>query len=240
MIGWYPQLLTNFATRSVAGASLDFTLFNLLGFTCYAVYNAALYASPLVRAQYAASHGGLAPDVRSNDVFFAAHALLCTVVGAGQALRYERGGQTLSTPAVASVALTAAGIVVYAAAWFDGRCGRCALGLVYALGYVKVATSAVKYIPQLLHNARRASTVGFNVANASTDAVGGALSLAQQGLDAAIFRDASIFTGNPAKLALASLSLVYDAALMVQHYCLYPDRGEAAEAVAAGYERVAV
>ena len=76
MIGWYPQLLTNFATRSVAGASLDFTLFNLLGFTCYAVYNAALYASPLVRAQYAASHGGLAPDVRSNDVFFAAHALL--------------------------------------------------------------------------------------------------------------------------------------------------------------------
>ena len=86
---------------------------------------------------------------------------------------------------------------------------------------------------QLLLNARRRSTVGFNVANASTDAAGGALSLAQQALDAFIFRDASIFTGNPPKLALAALSMAYDAALMVQHYVLYPDRGGDA-----GYERL--
>lgn len=75
------------------------------------------------------------------------------------------------------------------------------------------------------------------MANASTDAVGGALSLAQQALDAAIFKDASIFTGNPAKLALAGLSMAYDAGLMVQHYWLYPDRGDGAS-VAAGYEAV--
>ena len=70
------------------------------------------------------------------------------------------------------------------------------------------------------------------MANAATDAVGGALSLAQQALDAFIFRDASLLIGNPAKLALAALSLAYDAGLMVQHYCLYTERGEAA----AGYE----
>ena len=86
---------------------------------------------------------------------------------------------------------------------------------------------------QLYHNAQRKSTIGFNVSNAATDAVGGALSLAQQALDAFIFRDASLLIGNPAKLALAALSLAYDAGLMVQHYCLYTERGEAA---AAGYE----
>lgn len=137
MIGWYPQLLTNFATRSVAGASLDFTLFNLLGFSAYVVYNTSLYAVPLVRSQYRADHGGIDPDVRSNDVFFAVHALLCTAVGAAQAVRYDRGGQKLSTPAVASVTVAAVGLLAYAAAWFDGKCGKCALGLVYALGYVK-------------------------------------------------------------------------------------------------------
>lgn len=137
MIGWYPQLLTNFATRSVAGASLDFTLFNLLGFVAYTAYNVSLYAVPLVRAQYRADHGGIDPDVRSNDVFFAVHALLCTVVGAVQAARYDRGGQTLSKAAVTSVTVAAVGLAAYAAAWFDGQCGKCALGLIYALGYVK-------------------------------------------------------------------------------------------------------
>lgn len=236
MIGWYPQLATAFVTRSVAGQSLDFILFNLLGFLCYTAYNVALYASPLVRAEYKRANDGVAPDVRTNDVFFACHALLCTLLGAAQALRYDRGGHALSAPALALSGVAGAFVLAYTGAWAAGACGKSALGLVYALGYVKVGTSAVKYVPQLYHNARRRSTVGFNVANASTDAVGGALSLAQQALDAAIFKDASIFFGNPAKLALAALSLCYDCGLMVQHYCLYTDRGDAPSL--AGYERV--
>lgn len=224
-------MATAFALRSVAGQSLDFIMFNALGFTCYVIYNVALYASPVVRKEYKHAHCGVAPDVRTNDVFFACHALLCTMLGAAQAIRYDRGGQTLSKPALTLVGASAAGIAAYAAAWASGACGKNALGLIYTLGYVKVGTSAVKYIPQLYHNFQRKSTVGFNVANASTDAVGGALSLAQQAVDAMIFKDASIFFGNPAKLALAALSLAYDVGLMVQHYCLYTERGPGA-----GYE----
>ena len=163
MIGWYPQLATSFVTRSVAGQSLDYILFNLLGFLCYTAYNVALYASPVVRSQYKKAHAGVAPDVRSNDVFFACHALLCTLLGGAQAVRYARNGQTVSKPALAAVGVAAAGVAAYGGVWAAGACGKSALGIIYALGYVKVGTSAVKYIPQVRERERRGRVVGWGV-----------------------------------------------------------------------------
>ena len=51
-VGWYPQLLTNFHARSVAGFSLDNILLNFLGFACYSCYNGALFYSESARAAY--------------------------------------------------------------------------------------------------------------------------------------------------------------------------------------------
>ena len=56
------------------------------------------------------------------------------------------------------------------------------------------------------------------MANSLTDLAGGVTSLAQQGLDAWLFRDASLLTGDPAKLALACLSMAYCGVLLAQHY----------------------
>ena len=39
--------------------------------SCYAIYNAALYWSPVVREEYERTHSGYAPAVHANDVFFA-------------------------------------------------------------------------------------------------------------------------------------------------------------------------
>jgi cystinosin len=249
MVGWYPQLITNFASRSVAGVSLDNIALNALGFACYASFNCALTWSPTVRGEYRDAHGGLdpggrggersgkgavaarastpppfslpRPDVRSNDVFFALHALLCTLLSAFQAARYDRGGQRVSGPTGVAVATAVAAVAAAAAAAAANWCHVTPLTVLYIASYIKVGTTAAKYAPQLRLNARRASTAGYNIASASTDLAGGALSLAQQVLDAAIFRDASLIVGNPAKLALSTLSMLFCAALMVQHYCHY-------------------
>lgn len=164
-------------------------------------------------------------DVRSNDVFFALHALLCTLLSAYQAARYDRGGQAVSRATVGAAAVAVAGLAGYGALVLANCTGFTALGLLYAASSVKVGTTAVKYAPQLALNAARASTAGYNVASATTDLAGGALSLAQQVLDACIFRDASLIVGNPAKLALSTLSMLFCAALMVQHYCHYAPEG---------------
>ena len=55
------------------------------------------------------------------------------------------------------------------------------------------------------------------------DAEGGVFSTAQQILDAIVTRHRSSITGNPAKMGLGLISLVFDAILMMQHWVLYSD-----------------
>ncbi len=218
--------------RSVSGVSLTFLAWNVTGFLSYAIFNTTLYFSPAVRAEYRAAHGGADSDVRSNDVFFSVHALAMTLIAAGQAAVYGAGGQAVSAVAAAGVGGAVASVAVYARLWAAGACGCVsALALLNVLATVKVCTTAVKYVPQILMHARTRSTAGFSSANARTDFCGGALSLAQQCLDAWLFRDASLITGDLPKLGLSLLSMVYSTILIGQHiaYGREAAAGEGAE-----------
>ena len=195
--GWYPQLITNFHARSVAGFSLDNILLNLLGFACYSAYNGALFFSHSARSAYRGAHGGVDSDVRSNDVFFAFHALFCTLLTALQAARYDRGGQRVSRAATLGCGAAALALAIYGGLWLAGEC-RCVgldlLRFLNCLSYVKVCTTFVKYWPQIRLNAERKSTAGYNISNSITDLSGGVLSLSQQALDAWLFADITLVT----------------------------------------------
>ncbi|KAG6109288.1 hypothetical protein E4U31_006988 [Claviceps sp. LM219 group G6] len=56
------------------------------GFLAYFLSSLALYASPLIRAQYASRHENLTPTVQSNDIAFALHALLASALTVSQYL----------------------------------------------------------------------------------------------------------------------------------------------------------
>jgi hypothetical protein len=53
------------------------------------VYNITLYASSTVRNQYAARHDGHFPSVQPNDIAFAAHALILSLITLGQSFLYK-------------------------------------------------------------------------------------------------------------------------------------------------------
>lgn len=55
------------------------------------------------------------------------------------------------------------------------------------------------------------------------DFAGGVLSLAQLVIDSSFNEDWSGLTGNPAKLLLSNISILFDLLFMVQHYILYSD-----------------
>ena len=84
-------------------------------------------------------------------------------------------------------------------------------------------------------HARTRSTAGFSSANALTDFSGGFLSFAQQALDAWLFKDASLITGDLPKLGLSLLSMVYSSILIGQHWAYggREEEGEAGEGEAA-------
>jgi len=67
----------------------------------------------------------------------------------------------------------------------------------------------------------RRSTLGWSITQQLLDFSGGLLSLLQLVIDSALQADWSGLTGNPVKLGLANISMLFDVVFMTQHYVLY-------------------
>ncbi|CAE7607073.1 CTNS [Symbiodinium natans] len=226
----------NIRRRSVVGLSLDYQILNAFGFTCYFLFNALLFWSPGIRGAYRQSHHGQDSAVRLNDVVFAGHALLVTLVTLAQiGIYYDypplAGSDRLLRFAVLA-ALGLVGLFMVGAALYIGAYEECCLSWLTFLtitAEVKVAISVVKYCPQVWMNYKRKSTAGWTIYNVLLDFTGGLLSVAQLLLDASLSNDWSKVSGDPAKLMLGNVSVFFDIIFIVQHFCLYRDasRGRA-------------
>lgn len=82
-------------------------------------------------------------------------------------------------------------------------------------------------VMQALLNAKRRSTDGWQINNVLLDLAGGALSLAQIGLNAFARADPSVITGNPAKIGISAISIGFDILFILQHYVFYPQGSRA-------------
>eukprot|EP00190_Bangiopsis_sp_CCMP1999_P004250 CAMPEP_0198736190 /NCGR_PEP_ID=MMETSP1475-20131203/64095_1 /TAXON_ID= ORGANISM="Unidentified sp., Strain CCMP1999" /NCGR_SAMPLE_ID=MMETSP1475 /ASSEMBLY_ACC=CAM_ASM_001111 /LENGTH=246 /DNA_ID=CAMNT_0044499961 /DNA_START=1 /DNA_END=741 /DNA_ORIENTATION=+ len=201
-VSFYPQVWLNLKRKSVTGLSLDFVAYNLLGFSCYAAFSIAAYPKA----------------AKLNDVGFATHAFALCLVTAVQTLIYDRGGNTLSRTCltfvigVVVVMLSfAAGIVLIGGRLFS------IYTLLYLLSFVKLFVSVVKYIPQVLLNRRRRSTVGWNIWNVILDFSGGIFSLLQVSIDGLSTGKWNAVTDNPVKFLLGLTSIGFDIVFIAQH-----------------------
>jgi len=95
------------------------------------------------------------------------------------------------------------------------------LSQLYTLGYVKLICTFVKYIPQVILNFNRKSTVGWSIEQILCDITGGVLSLMQLVIDASFQGDWSGITGNSLKFGLSNISIAFDVIFIVQHFILY-------------------
>lgn len=230
-LSFYPQLVLNYFRRDVEGLSVDFQLLNAVGFGCYSLYNALLFWSPPIRQAYAKIHEGNPPAVHLNDVVFAFHAFIITLFVFGQCVYYLNGSlrHSISAPSAIFCALVtvitmcwACILCIFSNATIFGMYGW--LAWIYFLSYVKLLITLVKYIPQVVLNAQRESTIGWSVWNVVLDAQGGMLSIAQLVLDSIVMHHISSITGNMVKLGLGLISIIFDVILMVQHWILYPEK----------------
>lgn len=67
-ISFYPQIILNFRRRSVTGLNFDFLALNIIGHSCYSVFNGSLYFSKDIQKQYFADHQHGVLPVLLNDV----------------------------------------------------------------------------------------------------------------------------------------------------------------------------
>lgn len=218
---------------------MDFQLLNMLGFACYAAYNVSLFCVPSIRAEYQQLYSSNIP-VGLEDVVFSVHAVFITSLTLLQCMIYDRGGQRFGsalgkTAGGTVVAIAIAAVIVSVAEYTDHLSGYGItwIRFLLALSFIKLIVSLVKYIPQVIHNQARKSTVGWSITNVLLDFTGGTLSLAQLLMQCSVLNDWSQIVGNPVKFGLGFVSLSFDLVFMVQHWILYP---HAPENVAAAVE----
>jgi cystinosin len=229
-VSFYPQVFLNYQRKSVVGLSLDYTLLNLLGFTCYAIFNCAFYYSESIQEQYMRRNHGHRNAVEVNDVFFSLHAVVLVATSLFQCTIYHRGEQRVHRATilwcVGTVLVTILFALVVVFTGNDETTVVNTLNLLYLLSYVKLITTLVKCLPQVWLNYKRKSTIGWTIWNVLLDIVGGVLSIGQQVLDSAATRDWTAITGDPVKFSLGFVSIVIDTVFVTQHYFLYHENNQ--------------
>ncbi|KAI5862917.1 hypothetical protein GGS23DRAFT_75526 [Durotheca rogersii] len=253
-LSFYSQPLLNIRRRSTSGTTVDFPFINTLGFLAYFTYTVLFYASPVIRHQYALRNYDHTPAVAANDIVFAAHACTLSAVLTTQYFLpsiwgFDRAPGTHPSRLILGVAVGSVAAVLIVTltvlaqpAGADPRTAWAWLDVAYAVSYVKLLITLVKYAPQLAYNFRNRSTRGWSIWQILLDVVGGFLSIVQLVIDSSLQGDWSGVTGNPVKFALGNVSLLYDAVFMAQHYVLYRDDdaakdGEQEALLEAGTER---
>jgi len=136
-----------------------------------------------------------------------------------QIFLYERGTQKISKVCAALEFLGLCSILLLAILSSAERFTW--LNFFYYLSLVKLVITFVKYCPQVLLNYQRKSTIGWNIWNVLLDFSGGVLSTFQLVFDAYYENSWTGIAGDPVKVGLGLVSMVFDIIFMVQHYVVY-------------------
>ncbi|GBM09241.1 Cystinosin [Araneus ventricosus] len=221
-ISFYPQVIENYRRKSVVGLNFDFLGLNLTGFIAYSVFNIGVRYIQEVKMEYHIAHPTGVIPVEDNDVGFSVHATFITAVTIAQCFIYDRGDQVIAKSTVAVLALvwSTAGVFLLLTALNVNKYTPW-LTFLYFFSYVKLGVTLTKYIPQVVYNYKRKSTVGWSIGTVLLDFIGGLFSIGQMFIVSANFDDWYSLIGNFTKFGLGIASISFDVIFMVQHFCLY-------------------
>jgi uncharacterized protein with PQ loop repeat len=161
-VSFYPQIITNYKTKSTAGISTDSSILAVLNYICYTIYNVFFFWDETIRQEYKDRNGDDSEiTVMSNDVAFAVNALLTTTFILGQILYYKGwASQPPSKTCLAIVFCTMVLSGVHVLCILFKVQGFLWIDFLYMMGTVKLILTIMTYIPQVTLNFKRKSTSG--------------------------------------------------------------------------------
>lgn len=216
---YYPQVYKNFKRKSVVGLSFDYLALNVTGHICFFMFNITMYHNSVIQLNYHNLHPKGALPVKYQDTYFSIHALIMNGLLLLQCLFYEIGDQKLSMPMITLVCGLWASVFTVLLA---GICEKITwLQLIYFLSYIKVTTTPIKYTPQVYLNYVTKSTEGWSIHTVFLDLCGGIMVLLQMLIDAVNNDDWDGTYGNPSKLGLGIIAIIFCAVFCFQHFALY-------------------
>lgn len=224
---FYGQVIENYRRHKVTGLNFDYIVYNLVGFSGYTTYTIWGYIDTELGTG----------KITLQDIFFAAHGLLLTIVQLSQIVYYY--DKTDKNQKVHNFTITILCTMIWGAllllfiervlGYYNPHITPSSKyvfnSLVY-LGWCKVIITLIKYMPQAYSNYKRKSTIGWNIHNMLLDFTGGLFSFLQSFIDT--FRDPEYKLReetskalNTAKYALSFITMFFDIIFITQHYILY-------------------
>lgn len=154
--------------------NFDFVAMNLTGFLLYSIYNTYGYFVDSTETG----------KVDLNDIIFAYHALFATGLTVVQIMIYPSKNNKIHTYTIIFLILVWVFCMIYATLTirWEVFTPDSKLGVISIMGYIKLAISTLKYLPQFYWNYKRKSTKGWSIFNILMDLTGGLFSFGQMGL----------------------------------------------------------
>ncbi|EWS73814.1 PQ loop protein (macronuclear) [Tetrahymena thermophila SB210] len=211
-ISFYGQIYENYKLKRAEGIKFDYVYLNLTG---YAFYSIALSVG------YFDLSEGAIKGVQIQDILFAYHGAIMTLVQLIQMFIYPTGSNKLSKMIKFSIAFYWLFFIFY---FYLTNISNSInpptyLNVWNMIGYIKVIITVKKYVIQSYYNYKRKSTEGWSIFNVLCDFTGGVLSFVQVLIDH-IFRGISIVFP---KIALGLFTIIFDLIFILQHYVIYKD-----------------
>lgn len=215
---------------------MDFLYLNIVGYVALVSSMCLILFNTEVRQQFFDMHGYF-PLLTKIDLVYSAHGLLLTSVSISQLFLSCWGfkKRTTSSKRITRIIITfvlSTIAILYSivgttkiTSLHDSNTDQKSLqaftllDLAVMLSYIKIFLSLIKYIPQLLHNHRRKSVLGFSMFTIFLDCTGGILSVSQLFLDAYIATghlSMDILISNGGKLWLSFVTLFFDGCFVYQ------------------------
>ena len=219
----YPAPLMTWMRGTADGLSVETRLITLIGYACYATYNAMLLYSTATRAEYLAARGNY-PEVKTNDLLYASHGALLSIIVLIEMAYYSRREKTHKNECVSRTSLILLSGLLVSIIILGALAAKGVVSLLEFAGLlanIELVANTVKYVPQLILNRQRKRTRGIHTTALRFQ--GALLSIAQMFVDCLASRpvDWSGVVGDPVKFSLGFSSVFFDLIFFFQHYYLY-------------------
>lgn len=219
-IAFYPQIYLNWKKKSIKGLSFDCVALNLCGYIAYSIYNCCFLWSDEIHKEYFKLHSSSTQiPVAINDAVFALHGFFFIFVIVVQIFVYGSEGQTMTIPTKIGLVIgwLSVAVVVIVAAF-----GKLMwIYVLYYLSVCKFVITVVKFSPQVYLNWKNKNTKGWSIEQVFPDLGGAVFSFLQMVVVSINTHDWNTYFGNPIKMFLSILTIVYDGIFLTQHFIIY-------------------
>lgn len=203
---------------------MDYLFLNIVGYIALVSSMSLMLFNADVRTRYYERHGYF-PLLTTIDLIYSAHGFLLTLITTSQlyfwGFKSRPGSPKRLTKLIILVVFVVLASAYYSVGTKNSTREFTLLDVAVLLSYIKIFMSLIKYIPQLNHNYKRKSVVGFSILTIVLDTTGGTLSIAQLFLDAYIMTGSlswEVLRNNSGKLGLSAVTLFFDACFVYQWY----------------------